>query len=353
MSTDPLDRAASPDVLHELRRAGALPVEAHREAAWWVARPLPPATWRRILDPLALVLGVALIVSGVLYLVAFNWAELGRFSKVAVGIAPVIVCGGITLGLGTRHLGGKVMATAGIPLTLGALLAIGLAYPTQGEAWPLLALWAALSVPWAVASRLDASWLGVIIAVDVALFSFHATPDLPRGALSLDLVLLSFVGVHTLAWAGFGVASLARVPGASAWVRQTLLAPTLALLAFWPLEAITVHTFESTSTWTVVDVLGILAYVVVGVVVHVGFALRRWGPFPVAVQLITLMVITTTALVRVIAEFIDQLEVLAIFLTLPVGLFVLVQLALSGVWLMWGWRRQQRAERSAQTAEAP
>lgn len=342
---DPLDQPATLDTLQALRRGGSLPVEAHRAASWWVAQPPPPATWRRTLEPLALLLGVALVVAGVLYLVAFNWAELGRFSKVVVGVVPVLLAGGIAAVLGTHGLAGKALTAAGIPLTLGALLAVGLAYPTNAEGWPLIALWAALSIPWAIASRLGASWIGVVIAVDLAIAAYLATYP-PSDGLGLDLTLLAFCGVHAIMWAGFSTAGALKLPGADAWVRQVLLAPALGLLAFWPMELLTVHSWDAFGAdypMNAVDILGTLAFVGVGVAVHVGFALGRWGPFPPAIQLLTAMVVATTAIIRVVAELDPTGEFFMIFLTVPLGALVLLQLALSGAWLVWGWRRQGRA----------
>ena len=334
--SDPRQRAATPDLLQALRRSGALPVEAHREAAWWIARPLPPATWRQILDPLALVLGITLIVSGVLYVVAFNWSELGRFSKVLVGVAPVLVCGLATLVAGTKGLTGRVLATAGIPLTLGALLAVGLAFPTNGDAWPLFALWAGLSAFWALASRMDIAWIGVVIAVDVTLGSMLSSIAPDDAPFLYDLVIGGFAGVHALSWAALGAAALAGLRGTRVWVRQVLLAPALILITWWPMEVVTLHLWDDTELFSVIDPIGTVLYVVIGLVVHAGFLLKRWGPFPVAIQLLTLIVLTTTACVRVLVEFIDQVEVLAIFATLPIGLFVIVQLAASAGWLLWG-----------------
>lgn len=352
-ATEPADairqQAISPDTLADLRASGALPVEAYREAAWWIAQPPPPATWRRILDPLALALGVALIVAGVLYVVAFNWSELGRISKVVVGLLPVLVAGGTAALLGTDRLPGKVVAAAGLPLTLGLLLAIGLAYPTDAEPWPLFALWAALCVPWAIASRLGASWIGVAIAVDVALLSWFGTFD--PGPLGFDAMMATWIGAHALGWAAFGVARLAGVPGAFDWVRHTLLAPVLAGLAFWPMEALTVGSLPE-GTWTVIDPIGIVLYVVVGLVIQVGFGLGRIGPFPAAVHLLTLLVIVTTSLIRLFIEFLDDFELAALLFTLPLGLAVLLQLAISSGWLMWGWRRQQARARAAVSEDA-
>lgn len=332
---DLLSLPITPDLLDALRDRDAVEVEAFREASWWIAQPPPAWTWRRILDPLALILGVTLLVSGVLYLVAFNWSELGRLSKVAVGLAPVLAIGIAATIAGTERLTGRVLAAAGMPLSLGMLLSIGLAYPTGGASWPLFALWAALCVPWALTSRLAASWIGVTLAADVALVS-AALAWAPMEGLALDGLLLGLIGIHALAWGSLAGAAWMRVPGAFVWVRESVLAPALLLLAYWPIEAI-LMTDDWTRSW--LDPLGIIAFVAVGVVIQVGFALGRIRAFPAAVQLLSLLAVVTTALGRVAIELLDDVELAGLFLTVPLGFAILLQLTLSSLWLVWGWRR--------------
>lgn len=354
-SEAPLERPATPDDLAELHRAGLLDVEAFRAAARWTSRPPPPDTWRRILDPLALVLGIALIVAGVLYLVAFNWTELGRFSKVAVGVAPILVVGTILLGIGTDRLPGKVLATAGIPLTLGALLATGLAFPTVGDPTPLLIAWAVLSVAWALSARLGAAWIGVVVATDIAVTTWISASmhyDDALGGGTWDLGLLALLVVHVIAWAGFGGLALARVRWADTWVRHTLLAPAFLILASWPIELIALHSWpEEFSDWVEVptsalDVVGAVAWVLVGVIVQVGFALKRFAPFPAAAHLLSVLAVVAVGLGRVFVGMLDT--DLAFLLTVPLGLVMVLLLALCGGWLVWGWRRQLPA--AAETA---
>lgn len=340
---DPNGRAASLETLDDLRALQSVPTPVLRESAWFVSRPPPPATWRTVLDPLALILGIALIVAGVLYLVAFNWAEIGRGSKVALGVVALAVTGVVPWFLPPDGLARKLVLAAGIPMTLGALLAVGLAYPTMAPGWPLLLVWAALALPWTLASRLAPAWLLQAIAADVAVgaaLSAQAYGGIEGVLDQADPVLLGILGVHLVAWAGFAIAAVAKVPGAVEWVRQTLLAPVMLILAWWPIEAIALSGSFSEYEVNVVDVVGILAFLAVAVLVQVGFFMRRFGPFPAAIQTLTIIAVSTTIAGRIAVEIIDSMEELALFLTVPMGLFVLLELALAAAWLVWGWRRQ-------------
>jgi hypothetical protein len=344
---DPGARPADPDLLDALRRRGVLPVEAHRAAAAWVSRPIAPATWKRILDPLGLVLGLTLIVSGVMYLVGWNWSSLGRLGQIGVGATAVAAAGVAALVVGTDRLGGKLLAMAGIPLTFGALSTVAMGAAPGGEPWTLLAIWAGLSAFWAVASRLAVSWLGVLLAIDLTLGTWLAEVIAQPSALEIDLSVLAFGLVHTVAWGGFLAVRALGVPGAAPWVRQVLVVPVLLILAWWAFELLVLVLLEDMfGQVTFVDPLGALLFLVVGVAVQVGFALGRIDVFPAAVQLLTVLALIPVALGLLVFQFGDA-DVLAMFyvwLGLPIT--VLVLLGVGTGWLVWGWRRQRAREQA-------
>ncbi|MFT7522152.1 MAG: putative membrane protein, partial [Kiritimatiellia bacterium] len=169
MGDSPLQRAATLDRLQFLRDRGALSAEQHRAGAWWVAGPPTASTWRRLLDVVALTLGAALIVAGVVYVLVWNWTELGRLTRILLALAPVIAAGGVAFWKGTDSLPGQVAASSGAVLVFAPLIAVGLAYPSGGELWSLLAIWTALCVPWAISARFAPAWFIVLGAADATI----------------------------------------------------------------------------------------------------------------------------------------------------------------------------------------
>src|SRR5262245_53411107 len=119
--------------------------------------------WRRFLTLAMLLLGAALLLSGVISFFAFNWATLGRFVKFALlegGVAACALIGWWRL----RDLTGRVALSAAAIL-VGPLLGVfGQTYQTGADAWGLFTAWALLVAPWVIVAGFTPLWI-----VEVAL----------------------------------------------------------------------------------------------------------------------------------------------------------------------------------------
>ncbi len=101
------------------------------------------------------VLAAALFGLGVVFWIAANWDSLGRTGQFALLQALVVLtCAGAWLRPALRVALGLLAFIA-----IGALFAyFGQTYQTGADPWQLFALWAALSLPLALALRSDALW---------------------------------------------------------------------------------------------------------------------------------------------------------------------------------------------------
>lgn len=131
--------------------------------------------WRRFLDKLLLALGTLLAVSGVIFFFAYNWDEMGRFSRFALvqGLIVLTLAGVWTLGL--EKITGKVaLLAAGV--LVGVLLAlVGQTYQTGADTFELFAVWCVLILPWALLSRFDLMWLFCLMLLNVAIVLYYKT----------------------------------------------------------------------------------------------------------------------------------------------------------------------------------
>jgi uncharacterized membrane protein len=150
------------------------PGNLHR--ALFVAGVFPSAAgWRRFLDPLLLWLGALMLAAGVIYFLAYNWNDLGRFAK--FGLVEVLIAGALIVlwRIGLDHIAGKVTLLAA-SLFVGALLAlIGQTYQTGADTFELFAAWAALILPWVLVGRLAALWLVWLALLNLATFFCYRT----------------------------------------------------------------------------------------------------------------------------------------------------------------------------------
>ncbi len=205
---------------------------AKLEAALRIASRSPgQAAWAEFLGRVLLIVGAALVLSGLIYLVAFNWAELHRFAKFGLCAAWVATGAGVAAWFGLRSLPGQVGLTAGA-VGVGAYIAvIGQVYQTGADWWGLFAWWALFAAPWVVAGLLGPRRVAALVLLEVVLID--ATLGFWGGQVRPELygwLFLAAAGVHAAATAGWW--GLDRLRGAreDPWVPRVLLATTFAIL---------------------------------------------------------------------------------------------------------------------------
>lgn len=169
MSTDPLSARATPARLRALYEQGTIDAGA-LDSALAAACATPSArAWRHFLDRLLAGVGLALVVSGALTFIAFNWAELGRFAR--FGVTGLWIVSGVVVAWvrGAERIDGRLGLLASAMGVGGLLAVIGQTYQTGADDWTLFATWAALIVPWVVISRFAALWFLEVVLSNLAL----------------------------------------------------------------------------------------------------------------------------------------------------------------------------------------
>ena len=137
--------------------------------------------WLAILERTLLQIGTTLTLSGVVFLFAYNWAELHHFAKFGLLFALMFVALGNAHwhGLDT-HLGRASLLGAAV--TPGVLLAVyGQAYQTGADPYSLFLGWALVIAPWVWISRNTALWVLLLILVNFGWSLFwveHVNPSL-------------------------------------------------------------------------------------------------------------------------------------------------------------------------------
>ena len=169
-----------------------------------VATPTP-AAWRRFLSVGLLGLGSLLVLSGVIYFFAYNWAELHRFAKLGLILGATtgacVAAWRLEDGLAGRF------ALLFAAVLVGPLLAVyGQAYQTGADPYGLFLGWSALILPWVVLARFQPLWLLLLALVNTGLLLYQEQV-LERGDLWIVLVLGlvnggAWLAHEVLAWRG-------------------------------------------------------------------------------------------------------------------------------------------------------
>ncbi len=179
---------------------------------------LPDRTrWRGFLDQLLLWLGVVMVAASVIFFLAYNWHDLGRYAKFALAEATIVAALAVLWWQGLERIGGKAALLAAALFT-GALLAlIGQTYQTGADTFELFAVWAAAILPWALIARSPALWvLWLALANLAVVLYFQAFRGFLGLLFSTERQLWVLFGLNTLAlavWEGLALAGIA-------WLRE-------------------------------------------------------------------------------------------------------------------------------------
>ena len=166
-------------------------------------------SWESFIEKLFLWLGVLAICLSVMFFMAYNWDQMGRFSKFAIVEALIMLC----LLAYWRYVNKQVAAQLTLmaaSILLGILLALyGQTYQTGADPWQLFASWALLILPWVLLARFPALWIMWIVLLNLSLLLYSATFFRVFGLVfrsDLDMFWLLFL-LNTLAWAGWELSS--------------------------------------------------------------------------------------------------------------------------------------------------
>jgi uncharacterized membrane protein len=217
---------------------GALSAPAYQEALRLAGVAPDSAAWRVFLDRLLVVSGVLLVAVGLIFFVAFNWQELGRFAKFGLLEAMVLLPTAYALVAGISTVRAQAALLFAV-LALGGLLALtGQTYQTGADNYELFLAWALLSLPWVLAGRWAPLWAvwWTLVNVAVALYLFEVLDPLRLvlfGRMRTGLmILVNLAGLALFEWAYTRAAGLRTRWLARYCVLLALGAGSMAALMF-------------------------------------------------------------------------------------------------------------------------
>lgn len=175
-----------------------------------------PRAWAVFVDRLLLWLGGLALAFAVLFFVAYNWAEMGRWLRFGVVQAALVSAVGIAVWPQASPIVQRVALTAAT-LLVGVLLALfGQVYQTGADPWQLFLIWALLTLPWVWVASFNLLWVLWLGLLNLAIGLYFRTWGGPFGVLAGgDAALWGLFGVNTLALATWELG--ARYRG---WARQ-------------------------------------------------------------------------------------------------------------------------------------
>ncbi len=283
LNNDELNRTANIGILRQLHRDELINDQAFKAACQLVR---PASEWffwtRQVLQ----YLGSALMLAGVIFFFAYNWAEMGRFLKFGLIETAILICVVASFLKRKSELSSKVLLLCA-SILVGVLLAVyGQVYQTGADAYGLFVGWAILIVGWVVISEFAALWFVWLLLLNIGAAVYWWQVGSPAHSIRYEYLCLVMTmlnsGALVLREAGFQC-GLTWLKGA--WLRAILLSAMLGVLSLPVVRFI--FDFEITDVTNI-----IIACIWIGVVAGSYFYYRFKLPDIISLSLIVLNVCT-------------------------------------------------------------
>jgi uncharacterized membrane protein len=159
----------------ELIEQGVIPAEKIKEALV-VGKVTPEGKkWLTFIDHLLLWLGALAIAFSVMFFVAYNWEDMGRFAKFGMVETVIVLAIAAYYRFADNTLISKISLVVA-SICLGVLLALfGQTYQTGADTWQLFFYWALLMLPWAVIGRFSALWIIWVALINLSILLYFQT----------------------------------------------------------------------------------------------------------------------------------------------------------------------------------
>jgi uncharacterized membrane protein len=211
--SNPLDVRATPERLLMLLDQDAISAETWERARELAGHGPTAKAWSRFLDRMLMLLGAALLLSGIVFFFASNWDRIGRLAEFAVLETALLLAVAFVAHEGTKVLSGKV-ALMGASILVGVLLGdIGASYNIQADAPEFFLAWAALITGWVIIGEWGPLWLLMMALLNLTVATYWTD--------SLMLILL--IGLNATALAMWEFGDEWQVPWMTArWIPRVL-----------------------------------------------------------------------------------------------------------------------------------
>src|SRR5271165_1204758 len=260
--------------------------------------------WRRFTLQSMQGAGVLSLAAGMVFLVAFNWQQIGLYGRFAMVEVPMLLALAVAWIKGLDKLSGKLALMLAVMLT-GALLALfGQTYQTGADVYELFLGWAVLTLPWVIACRFSPCWALWLLLINLSALFYSGWSDhigpfswIFSSRLGLTAWALPFV-LNTFAYIGVEALLRSKAPGFEArWLGRGVM--TAAMGFATTNVVILIAELWKTDTPKLLTPLMFIA-ASVGLFAYAFW--RRDELFPFAVLALSWLVATTTILSRAMIE---------------------------------------------------
>ncbi|RST70841.1 DUF2157 domain-containing protein [Candidatus Aquarickettsia rohweri] len=127
----------------------------------------PHDQWILWISRLLLTIGSALILSGIIYFVAFNWSKITPSIKIYSIQFGIISCLIGAYFYSLQHINGKILLLFGSILIGAFMVTFSQIYQTGANSYQLFMMWSLLTFGWTLISNFAAQWIFWLIITNI------------------------------------------------------------------------------------------------------------------------------------------------------------------------------------------
>jgi uncharacterized membrane protein len=266
MTESHLDKKASIGSLRRLYQDGLLTDKAFAVASTMLR---PRSAWLAWARQVLLLFGSALVLAGVIFFFAYNWAAMSRYLKFVLIEAGIVACIVGSYFRGGKRLSGKVLLLSASVL-VGVLLAVyGQTYQTGADAFELFSGWAVLILGWVLISEFAGLWMIWLILLNTGAILYWQQVGNPAFSLPYESLCMVLAFLNGLALTLYEVG----VKRGLEWLRGRWLR---GLLFAGFLVSLSIPTVDLIIGPENIERVTILASIAWGVAIAAGYASYRY-----------------------------------------------------------------------------
>ena len=220
----------------------------------------PERLWGLWASRLLLAVGITLMLAGVIYLFAFNWARITPAVKLFGIQAGMVACLLGAYYYSLANLSGRVLLLCASVL-VGVFIAVfGQIYQTGADSYQLFATWSILIIGWTLIANFAPQWLVWLTITNLALMLWWRQVALPSKPME-DMIYTYMIALNGMALILREYLAVKKNCDwlAARWTRMALLLATLTAMLM-PIVLLLVWPFDATESMLLGSAIGLIGH---------------------------------------------------------------------------------------------
>ncbi len=286
----------------------------------------PADKWGLWVSRLLLTIGATLVLCGIVYFFAFNWAKITPFvklSSIQISMVGCLVCSYFyTL----NRISGRILLLSASVLTGVFMAVFGQIYQTGADAFQLFMMWSLLTFGWTIISNFAPQWIFWLAVTNTFFILWWQQAALPER----DMEGMIFVILMVLNGISLGLKEYFSTHKNKEWIQLRWVRVLLTIAALLPMLIPTVIFIVEPSRATT----SISTAAFVGLVGHcLMYAFYRYkvkDMWSLAAIILSACIIVETLGLKILAEMLDDI---LFFMFLSMGLMTLCVFTFAVIYL--------------------